>query len=277
MHGDDPKVLLKHIAPLVRPSDILLAVGPAFDGRDPQAPPQLLLIGPGQPPQGVSATVGAMRWGTYSVGGGDPVRLGFWTSQELSAIAETVAHHALAAQLPAVEAHTPRLDIGTRKLLHDLRRGEVLAGASQAQVWRERLGLDQLHQYLAAIHLRRYAARRHHVASLLDRGDTEDAAWMLSACGAELLAALLAVTGETNPRRHWHPRLLRLHEASIGAHDTARVRSLLRQGPCAAGGPDALRAALHDADRIRAAILHRCPPLQGASFAGPPADRDTEA
>ncbi|MFF4800395.1 hypothetical protein ACFY1U_18670 [Streptomyces sp. NPDC001351] len=265
MRSDDPKLLARHLVPLVRPSDVLLAVGPAFDGRDPWAPPQLLLIGPGQPPGGVTATVGAMRWGTYSVAGGDPVRLGFWTSQELSAIAETVDHLALALRVPAVRAHFPHLDLGTRKLLHDLRRGDVLAGASEARVWRERLGLDQLHLYVASIHLRRFAARRRQAESLLENEDVEDAGWMLSECGAELLAALLATAGETNPRRHWHPRLLRLHKETIGADDTARVLRLLRLGPCAAGGADAIRAALREADRIHAGVLRRCPSLPDPS------------
>ncbi|MFE0522535.1 hypothetical protein [Streptomyces sp. NPDC058954] len=265
MRNDDPKTLARHIVPLVRPSDVLLAVGPAFDGRDPWAAPQLLLIGPGQPPQGVTATVGAMRWGTYSVAGSDPVRLGFWTSQELAAIAEIVERLALAARVPAVRAHFPRLDHGTLKLLHDLRRGEVLAGASEAAVWRERLGLDELHLYVAAIHLRRFAARRRQAEGLLDDGDFEDAGWMLSECGAELLAALLAATGETNPRRHWHPRLLRLHEATVGAEDTARVLRLLRQGPCAGGGARAVRAALREADLLHAAVLRRCPSLPAPS------------
>ncbi|MFL5996706.1 MAG: hypothetical protein ACJ736_20765 [Streptomyces sp.] len=265
MRNDDPKTLARHIVPLVRPSDVLLAVGPAFDGRDPWAAPQLLLIGPGQPPRGVTATVGAMRWGTYSVAGSDPVRLGFWTSQELATIAETVEHLALAARVPAVRAHLPRLSTGTRKLLHDLRRGEVLAGASEAAVWRERLGLDQLHLYVAAIHLRRFAARRRQAEDLLDDGDIEDAGWMLSECGAELLAALLAATGETNPRRHWHPRLLRLHEKTVGADDAACVLRLLRQGPCGRGGAAAVRAALRDADRLHAGVLRRCPTLPAPS------------
>ncbi|WP_405880998.1 hypothetical protein OG747_21770 [Streptomyces sp. NBC_01384] len=265
MRSGDPKALARHIVPLVRQSDVLLAVGPAFDGRDPSAPPQLLLIGPGQPPQGVTATVGAMRWGTYSVVGSDPVRLGFWTSQELSAIAETVDRLVLASQVSAVRAHFPHLDIRTRKLLHDLRRGEVLAGHSEAQVWRERLGLDQLHLYVAAIHLQRFAVRRRQVEGLLENGDVEDAGWMLSACGVELLAALLATIGETNPRRHWHPRLLRLNEETVGAEDTARILGLLRGGPCGAGGADAIHAALRDADRIRAGVLRRCPSLAGPS------------
>ncbi|KOG32609.1 hypothetical protein [Streptomyces resistomycificus] len=271
MHSDDPKLAAQHIAPLVRPSDVLLAVGPAYDGRDPCAPPQLVLLGPGRPPRGVTATTGAMRWGTYSVGGNAPIRLGFWTSGELSAIAGQVERLELAAHLPAVQAQPPHLDIQTRKLLHDLRRGEVLAGASQAQIWHERLRLDQLHHYLTAIHLQRFAARRRHLLGLLEHGDTEDAAWMLTACAGELLAALLATVGETNPRRHWHPRLLRLNQETIGAHHTARVLALLRT-PCAAGGAGAIHDALHDADLLHTHILHR-----RTAPAGPSARYDTVA
>ncbi|MFD9004278.1 hypothetical protein ACFV0T_25535 [Streptomyces sp. NPDC059582] len=276
LRGGEAKVTAQHIAPLIRPSDVLLAVGPAVDGRDPHAPPQLLLIGPGRPPRGITATVGAMRWGTYRVGGNAPVRLGFWTSQELTAIAETVSHLALALRLPAVHAHLPRLDIGTRKLLHDLRGADVLAGASEAQLWRERLDLDHLHHHLAAIHLRRYTARRRHTDSLLERGDSEDAAWMLGACARELLAALLATAGETNPRGHWHPRLLRLHQEHIGAPDSTRALALL-SAPCAAAGRDRLHAALRDADRLHAAILRRCPALERTARAAPSGRCDTVA
>jgi hypothetical protein len=250
----------------VRPSDTLLAVGSLVNGLGSSSTElDLLLLGTGAPSKGVSATVSSMSSSYYRVASGRTVKVRFCSDDELYRIAETVDHFSQALIEPSAWANLPHLDEPTQVLLHELRNGIVLTNASIAQSWRETLRVDELHLYVATLHLLRYAARRRSVFQQLQDGDPENARWMLVECLEAILAGALAAAGETNPRRRWHLRLARRLDAGFQAAGVARVIDMIRMWPSDDTG-EAVAAGLAVADELRDQVLHRCPQLSMLKF-----------
>lgn len=252
----------------VRPSDTLLAVGSLVNGLGSSSTElDLLLLGSGAPSKGVSATVSSMSSSYYRVASGRTVKVRFCSDNELYRIAETADHFSQALIEPSAWANLPHLDEPTQVLLHELRNGIVLTNASIAQSWRETLRVGELHLYVAALHLLRYAARRRSVFQQLQDGDPESARWMLVECLEAILAGALAAAGETNPRRRWHLRLARRLDAGFQAAGVARVIDMIRTWS-SSDTSEAVLAGLAVADELRDHVLHGCPQLSMLAVSG---------
>jgi hypothetical protein len=154
----------------------------------------------------------------------------------------------------------PPMDLTTRVLLHELRSGVVLANDSVADSWRQSLRLEQLPVYLAAQHLQQFAARRQNVEWHLKDDEWESALWTLREGLEELMVAVLAAAGETNPRKRWHLQLLRRHGAEFGDETVEALIRLLCEWP--ADEPhDAIRRAWEVSDGLLEAVVRRRPEL----------------
>lgn len=245
----------------VRPSDTLLAVGSVSNGLgSSSAELDLLLIGPGIPNAGGSASVASMSSASYQLASGRAVGIRFCTEQELLVIRDLVSRFEGAFSESAMQLKLPALDLTTAVLLHELRCGVVLANDSIAENWRQMLRLDQLPIYLAVQRLQRFAARRRNVEWHLKDHEHEAALWTLRECLEELLAAALAAVGETNPRKRWHLQLLRRHGAEFGEETVEAFTRLLCQWPTGESH-DSIRKSFNFSDELLQMIVRQRPEL----------------
>ncbi|KQY55342.1 hypothetical protein ASD11_17520 [Aeromicrobium sp. Root495] len=258
---------LAGLADAIRTSDTLLAVGSVVSGLASSSTHlDLLLIGPGAPAKSVAASVAGLRSGSYVLASGQSVTVRFCSTQELAPVRDVVMHFAEAMVEPSAWANIPSLDHPTHVLLHEVRNGITIAHESIAQAWREALYVDQLPTYLASTHLLRHLDRRENVEQQLVDQHLESAQWMLRESLQDLLAALLASIGETNPHRRWHLRLARRHQEVLG-HDLV---DRLVKALCVWHDVDEeaeVRAALELADEVRRDIVERIPGLRVLSLA----------
>jgi hypothetical protein len=245
----------------VRPSDTLLAVGSLSNGLgSSSAELDLLLIGPGTQYAGISASVASMSSASYQLASGRAIKIRFCTDRELLAVSELVNRFEHTLLEPSMGLNLPPMDLTTRVLLHELRSGVVLANDSVADSWRQSLRLEQLPVYLAAQHLQQFAARRQNVEWHLKDDEWESALWTLREGLEELMVAVLAAAGETNPRKRWHLQLLRRHGAEFGDETVEALIRLLCEWP--ADEPhDAIRRAWEVSDGLLEAVVRRRPEL----------------
>ncbi|MFF0745854.1 hypothetical protein ACFYVL_36230 [Streptomyces sp. NPDC004111] len=242
---------LAELAAAVRPQDTLLLLGDGPDGA------RLLLLGTGPSATGAAASVAALGSGTYALAPGRTATVRFCGHAELASAAARTAHCAEALVEPAVRANAPSLDEATRHLLHRVRTGRVLANESIAQHWRETLRTDRLADFLLAEHLGRHRELRRAAAARLADGEPRRAQWTLRESLTELLGALLAALGETDPdRTGWLP-LLDLHAGSLGPRTARDLADALLHWHDGATAEGHVRAALAVADSVRETVLER--------------------
>ncbi|MEY9878249.1 hypothetical protein ABH931_007776 [Streptacidiphilus sp. MAP12-33] len=266
--GDLPAHLAGLVA-AVRPTDVLVVAGGGAGARAAAAAPlELLLIGPGPgAPGGAAADVAGSGRGEFALASGERARVRFVPSARLTSLAQAPRRTVLAFDVPSMGAELPPLPYRDRLLLHELRTGVVLAGATQAQVLRETLCLDRLPEVLAALHLRRVTDRHHELVSLLAAGDTAAAAWVLRELATQLLPAVLAAAGESDPCRWRQPGLLAAARDRIGAPRAAVLGRLLAAGTDTTAASK-ITAALEQAQALAAWVRERLPAV--TALAPPP-------
>lgn len=259
---DELRAGLADLIAAVRPSDTLLAIGSVSNGlASSSAELDLLLIGPGTTHTGGSPSMAPMSSASYRLASGRAVGVRFCTEQELLDVCDLVGRFDSAFMESSIGLNLPSIDLTTAVLLHEVRCGVVIANDSIAHNWRQMLRLDQLPVYLAVQRLQRFAARHRNVEWHLKDGEHESALWTLRECLEELLAAALAVVGETNPRKRWHLQLLRQHETEYGRDTVESFIRLLCQWP-ADGSLDVFGEAWASCDALLRMIVRQCPELQ---------------
>jgi hypothetical protein len=258
---DKLRVELDDLIAAVRPSDTLLATGSLSNGLgSSSAELDLLLIGPGTQYAGISASVASMSTASYHLASGRAINIRFCAERELLTITELVSRFEHVLLEPSMGLNLPPMDLTTRVLLHDLRSGVVLANDSVADGWRQSLRLDQLPVYVAAQHLQRFAARRQNVEWHLKDNEREAALWTLREGLEELLNAVLAAAGETNPRKRWHLQLLRRHGPEFGDETVEALIRLLCEWPTGELH-DAIRRAWEVSDGLLRTVVRQRPEL----------------
>ncbi|WP_422752021.1 hypothetical protein [Micromonospora sp. WMMD708] len=149
------------------------------------------------------------------------------------------------------------------KVLHRIRTGQPLLGATGLRRWGVDLGCDRLDAYLANLHGVTALNRARDVQGELSAGRMESAGWMLREALVHTGQLALALGGETNPSRKWLVRLLRRPGAHQESRDwvadrlvaaapdlptdltllTARLRTLVEAAPDGVVGPYLRRLA----------------------------------
>lgn len=253
---------------LVRQSDTLLALDASASGyRKGDDVADLVLIGLGDKPGGVAASVAALSSGSYALPSGQLVNITFRSSAELDSVRRLSARFAEAMASPSAWANPPGLDPSTHVILHELRVGAALVNPSIAQTWRESLHVDQLPTFVAAHHLARHYRLRDQISHEVSRHAFDSAHWILRECLLDSLAALLAALGETHPERQWHLDLAkRYRDIGAGSITQELVDAICAWPPVR--GAESVLEALYLADEVSGVVFGFLPALAALPFGG---------
>lgn len=128
--------------------------------------------------------------------------------------------------LPALDSITDQrsgkalsfiLDPLKLQILHRLRVAVPLHGHDAYKELYDRLRLEQLPMYLAAIALQDYMNAREDVDGEIEIGSSRSAVWMATRIAApRLLAATLAAVDQTVIKEKWHMKILLQNEEAVG-------------------------------------------------------------